>query len=732
MSVPADEIPEELKARYSDFHFLGSGAMGRVYQANDIVLLKSVAIKLLLKNQTPETAVRFQREAQTASRLRHPNLVSIMNFGSTDGDQLYLVMEYANGRSLSSVIEKKPLSLKDTISIISQVCDGMSHAHSLGVIHRDLKPANIIVDGDDLSKATVKVVDFGIAKLDEGSQSAHAVTPHGSVLGTPLYMSPEQISSKEIDARSDIYSTGCILFHLLTGRLPHSGASLMELMQAKLNELPPKINEANKNANVPQGIENVVARSLAVSPDDRFSSMAELKDALTRAAHTLERGAEFPETEPTRLSPRKNTIVAFFLLILLGGVTIVAASRLGQPVSPPQSEKDIELPRTAVFQNNKFTETNDIRSYFFQEKNLTSWNAGNEVSDESVAKLLESKDAPLVEDLELDSQHKLTPQAFKSLAKFPKLQLLTLAESTFNDECAKNLGESRTITKLNLSGTALSDKGLALLTNIPLRDLNIESTNVTNEGMKSIASMKLIRLVATHTKIDNSGLKAISKLPLECLHIELTKVDDQGMKFLSGNKTLRRFYGESTAIGEPGLRQIASCPITELSMAGCPNVDDHCVEFIVTTWPNIVRLDLGDTKISAAGAKYIWKLKGLTELKLNGLELTDDEISPIFELKQLDKITLCKALITDKTLKRIPELKRLKKLELTNCSNVSADAVDSLQASMPRLKIIRPDQDAKMPELMDAFIRGGSDNEGQRDRDNEAQTGSNNKAQPGE
>lgn len=708
MSLDA-EIPEELKKRYSDFRFLGSGAMGRVYKATDDSLLKSVAIKLLLKNQTTEAAVRFQREAQAASKLRHPNLVTIMNFGSTGGDQLYLVMEYAHGRMLSSLVKKGPLSLNHAVHIISQVCDGMSHAHSLGVIHRDLKPANIIVDGENLSEATVKVVDFGIAKLGQSPGAGHTVTPQGNVLGTPLFMSPEQISSKEIDARSDIYSTGCILFYLLTGRLPHKGKSTMELMQAKLTQVAPRINEVNKRVHVPVSVEDVVARCLSVSPDDRFSTMVELKNALVHAMHSPEKSVASPEITPHSNAKTYGLIAAAFLLVL----TITAGVILLSRNSEPQPDKIVNLPPTAVIENNKYTETSDIRAFFSQDKkNATSWKASYGVPDEAVARLLRNDD--LVVDLEMEHQQKITPQSFRSLAKFTKLKSLVLSDSAFNDECASYLGESRSINKLNLSGTALSDRGLAFLTKIPLDDLNMESTNVTNQGMKSVVLMRGLRRVSVaHTNVDNEGLKQISKLPLRCLRVESTNVDDDGMKSLSGNNTLERFYCESTSIGEAGLRQIASCKITDLSLDGCRNVDDHCIDFITKTWPDIVSLSISDTQITGSGGRFVWRLKRLRELKMNTIKLTDEDIAPIVGLYKLEKITLRESLITDKTMELLTRLPKLRKIELTKCSGVTDNGVRALQKKLPDITIVRPEEDVKMPGFMDAFIRDDGSQSGE-------------------
>lgn len=711
MAPEENDIPDDLKVRYSDFRFLGSGAMGRVYKANDSNLSKDVAIKLLLSNQKPEVLVRFQREAKTASKLKHRNLVTIMDFGITSGGQPYLVMEYVEGRTLSSLLQDGPLTLSDSICIVSQICDGMSHAHSLGVIHRDLKPENILVEGDNLAEAAAKVVDFGIAKL--GSSAGQEVTGHGKVIGTPLYMSPEQISSSEIDGRSDIYSIGCILFHMLTGRTPYQCESAIELLTAKLNSGPPRVNEIGEHSPVPTALEDVVARCLASDPHDRFASTHELKDALYHASDRSE-STSGASTEVASTQSAAKKIAIFATVVLVGVLMIFIVWTRLNPVETPHSET-VKAAPTAVFRGTKLTESTELSAYFnkiprkpstdpITSDSSESWIASPRVPDEAV-KMLVDQDIDVV-DLELENQDLITPRAFRYLAKLPNLRFLTLAGSAVSDECLRHLGKSKSLTKINLTGTAVSDAGVAWLTKLPLTALDLDGTKVTNQAMVSVAKMKsLKRLVVSHVKkFDNDGLKLISSLPLTLLYLEYTNVSDDGMKDLPGKHTLTHLFIGQTLVGEPGLRHISSYPLTLLYMEGCKNVDDRCVEFIANTWPNLTALRLSDNKkIKAKGIQSIARLRQLAELKIGALNLSDEDLAPIFELKNMEELSLRGLPITDKTLKLAANLTKLKSLDLTHCTVVTENGIAFLKERMPNLMIIQPEQTVQTPGMVEMY-----------------------------
>ncbi len=256
--------------RYEVLRELGRGSMGVVYQGYDPVIGRGVAIKTMLtEGLTPEDfrqfSARFQREAQAAGVLNHPNIVSVFDYGEDSG-LLYLVMEFLEGKSLEKLVEgQKVLPIETIIPMCEQVCAALDHAHQHGVIHRDIKPANIMI----LNNGLVKVTDFGVAKL-----VSMGMTQTGQVLGTPNYMSPEQIKGRQIDGRSDIFSLGVILYDLVTGEMPFAGQNITTVIYKIINENP--IPPRELDATIHPGLSYVICKALAKNPEERYQTCLEL------------------------------------------------------------------------------------------------------------------------------------------------------------------------------------------------------------------------------------------------------------------------------------------------------------------------------------------------------------------------------------------------------------------------------------------------------------------------
>ncbi len=255
--------------------------MGRVYAASRIEDGTPVAIKMLRPRWAgDEVAVRrFEREAETASRLAHPAVVGALEFGLTERGQRYLVMERIDGMDLHRWIEAHhPIAPRDIVSILDDVLGALEEAHAAGILHRDLKSENVIVVQEE-GGVRGRVCDFGIVKLF-GEQGATALTARGHVCGTPEFMAPEQIRGQPLDGRTDIYAVGCLLYHMLTGRLPFQGGSSHEVLRRHLKERPTPPSEVVPEGRVPPDLERVCLRALAKDPRRRFASAAEMREAL--------------------------------------------------------------------------------------------------------------------------------------------------------------------------------------------------------------------------------------------------------------------------------------------------------------------------------------------------------------------------------------------------------------------------------------------------------------------
>jgi serine/threonine protein kinase len=296
-----DLVGRTIDKRYTIIEKIGEGGMGRVFLAMQEAVGREIAIKILRKDlATDETAVkRFFHEARIVSQLRHPNTITLFDFGQTEDALLYIAMEYLQGDALDVTIEKRSLDLSEIIEIAEQICESLSEAHEHNIVHRDLKPENIFIDRVG-SRNIVKVMDFGIAKI-KGVQSNLTLT--GMVYGTPAYMSPEQAQGFEIDHRTDIYSLGVVFFELLCGRLPYMGESAMKVAMAHILGSIPDPAEHTRFDPTPPKLVALIHAMLAKNPDERPHTVEEVARTLAEANLEL---AEMPRPRVAKQSVGSN------------------------------------------------------------------------------------------------------------------------------------------------------------------------------------------------------------------------------------------------------------------------------------------------------------------------------------------------------------------------------------------------------------------------------------------
>jgi hypothetical protein len=283
-------VGETIAGRYQIERLLGEGGMGAVFKARHEGLKRDVAVKLMHSEigRDPQVSARFDREAQSASRLDHPHCVRVTDFGTwqpPDGSPpaKFMVMQYLQGHELGDLLGK-PLPAARAIELMRQILDGLAHAHEHGVIHRDIKPENVFVTKDHTGAETLKLVDFGLAKIVSGEGSKDQMTKAGLVFGTPRYMSPEQAAGGKIDERTDLYACGIMLYEMLSGSPPFDSEDLVGLLRAQIAQDPPPLP-----ASVPEALRAVVMRLLQKSSRDRHESARQLLDVLDQVAGALDR-----------------------------------------------------------------------------------------------------------------------------------------------------------------------------------------------------------------------------------------------------------------------------------------------------------------------------------------------------------------------------------------------------------------------------------------------------------
>jgi tetratricopeptide (TPR) repeat protein/tRNA A-37 threonylcarbamoyl transferase component Bud32 len=351
-------IGSTINDRYVILSLIGQGGMGIAYKAMDNQLKQPVVLKFLLPHRFANISdlSRFEREAKTASRLSHSNIVKVFDFAVLTHEQPYLVMEFLDGRTLAQRIEAEgQLPVDETIDIFVQICDALAYAHSMGILHRDIKPSNIMLTVDS-GRVRAKLLDFGMAKFIDGEETqTQTITQTNELVGSPFYMSPEQARNSALDARSDLYSLGCTIYEALTGGPPHLGQTSIATLLKRETDQPLALSEASLGRHFSELLEHLVSRLLKTNPDDRFQSAQEVMEELKRIrSGDLQTTTLTSQNAPIKAGNARPQHSVRYLLLSLGCIAVLfflmkTLSRPSQPEQTVTGMKAKEAPVTQYF-----------------------------------------------------------------------------------------------------------------------------------------------------------------------------------------------------------------------------------------------------------------------------------------------------------------------------------------------------------------------------------------------
>ncbi|MDX1989918.1 MAG: serine/threonine-protein kinase [Candidatus Obscuribacter sp.] len=362
-----------IQNRYRITGELGSGTMGNVYKAVQLATNRPVAIKVLASDllRDSKSLKRLKREAKALSVLNHTGIVCVYEFDTHSAPVPFMVMEFVPGRSLKAILKSRQLKLEETVNLMLQAAKALSHAHYKGIIHRDVKPANMLIDEERME---LKIVDFGIAR-PASNLTQEQLTMQGEVFGSPLYMSPEQCQGIEIDARSDIYSLGCVLFECLTGHPPYRGISAFDTMTMHLNSAVPKL-EDELDLGPYRALATIVEKTLCKKPADRFASMSDLATSLAILKETVVTNAAPQKIEPDKRMPSSKATVAstvrtsgskthgikLLLLVMVGLAAVLASIYAGLSWKKESISKSAFTPKLPLKQQTEGSHETQERS----------------------------------------------------------------------------------------------------------------------------------------------------------------------------------------------------------------------------------------------------------------------------------------------------------------------------------------------------------------------------------
>lgn len=537
---------------------LGTGGVGVIYRVFDQRMDKEVALKVLNTHSVSDDIVmRFQREARSASQLAHPNLINIYDFGISSSNEPYMVMELVKGKTLNALLKRRGrFSQEETVAIVLQICSAMAHAHKNGVIHRDLKSSNIMLQDTADGAIFVKILDFGIAKL--GRDNEQSLTHTGQVIGTARYMSPEQATGKPVDHRTDIYSIGCVMYELLTGKVPFRAETYMEVLTKHVEDPVPILNENCSFFEPEHKLDRILQRALAKSPEERFQSMNDFADAL-RALNAV--AEENPDTRASATKGGTSKRVRIWLVaavLLFIGLGTASAS--------------------VYFSSQSVVSVEKLNARFVRSEFGFNWIV---VPPDCTSAELESLKM-LKGVTRLRSENRDFNDACLSAVSTLPLDVLNLSETKVTNDGLKIVRKIKTLKCLMLDyNRQIDDVGVERLRNHPaLQVLSLAGTGVTDECAPAICSLRQLRALelrdcgsVTNRLIDH----VVSMSELKMLSIGNTGITGDAMSKLGAFKNLRFLRVNNIGLTDADLDRIGARRLQALLMDSNPAITDAAV-----------------------------------------------------------------------------------------------------------------------------------------------------------
>ncbi len=679
--------------RYQVKDIIGSGGMGVVMRAYDSALDIDVAIKMIWADHAEQGAVRFQREAIAAGKLNHPNITRVMNFGQTPDGSPYMVMELLNGISLSQLLAKEKLSAAKAIPIFMQIASGLAYAHRIGVVHRDLKPSNIILLEQGIDEYLVKIVDFGVAKIID---EKFDVTQVGGLVGSPLYMSPEQALQAPADARMDIYSLGCLMFETLTGQPPFKGQTALETLSMHRNTAAPLVTDIVSIVRMPAELVNLVDKCLHKMPENRPANADEVIERLI-AIHDKLDNKTLTKAQIQRISNQHFRIKLFEFwkskMAAIAGVTIVLfLIALGVNMFQSEQKRIYETksltkssnPSQLEFSVPELKQETLPGSFEFTPiKNGVIAEIGKSISDKDLGQLkgkfvtvlkldqsnidgsgLALVNKPALLELSLRDT-KVTDKNLKNLVGMNNLKILIIGSDSVSDEGLKYIGSLKSLINLSLKSNKITKKGVKHLRNLTnLESINIDSNALTDDSLDSLSDCPILRYVY----LNGSSMSPDVGVNLAALK-NLTLLD------------VSNLYG----LSHKSFDALMSLEHLSNLTLDCGVLDEGSFIRLAKS-KKLTTLNFTKTKFNPRWLSHLQKMPGYELICFNDSDsISDGLIEQLLHLKKIQSLFFTGSNITDKQFLRLTHIKSLECVYLNHCSNVSDAAVEAFTETFRQL-----------------------------------------------
>lgn len=646
-----------LQERFQLKEQIGGGGYSTVYMAEDMQDKVPRAVKILHDHLalSTENVRRFEREAAALKKLEHPNIASVISNGLMPRGQPYIVMEWMEARTLSDHLLGGRLPVKESMAVAIQVCDALGYSHRHGIIHRDIKPANIM-----LLKDRVKVLDFGLARVS-GVMSG-SLTATGMIVGTPSYMSPEQCLGVDIDARTDVYSLGCVLYEMLTGTIPFAGASDLDTLRMHAEREPSSFSTILQDVFIPESIEAIVTRALKKDRDERFQNMLIFQQSLECG-----RDLTCPPAESMTAPSKKQQLMAAALVVV--GLGAIVLSGLYKWQLDRATHKPMEVQENAAIKvdqrmaakppggaGQRPVDTVNPSKIPRVAVNIVSGSPAGVHTQPHIGKPMKAGVLAHASDGLPGQKHVFSKE--EALRKYgllpepqndenrltdmnPRTSVRKTAHRAVNwdidwhqtnatdDDLIRAIVRSRDLNQIDISHTAVSDRGLAALAREPkLGRISIIATHVSSEGVrKLLRDCRQIRYLNIGSNVVTA--KIFTSFPITLLKgLSLGDpfgVHDQDIPLIvakfPGVQDLNLGRNALTDIGIERLRQYGAT-LRKLRI-GKTLISDKGVRSLVAGCPKLEVLSLSDDNITDEGAAYLTALHSLWVIDLRGTRVTD-------------------------------------------------------------------------------------------------------------
>ncbi len=650
--LQTDELPSDDLVAGAPYHFVGvtgSGGAATVYKAVHQKLNRPVAVKILHDDVGGKKAARdFEREAKSASKLQHPNLLTVQDFGVMSDGRQYLVTEWVDGLTLAEYLSKKGrVPVPVARELFSQVLDGLTHAHNRNVVHRDIKPSNIMLTHNSGGGWSIKIIDFGTAKEIERDG---ATTRAGDLACSPSYMSPEHANGDPVDHRSDLYSVGCSLFEALTGRPPFIGKTLSVVMQHQL-EAPPTLEEASGGSTYPASIEAVVQQLLQKNPQHRFQTAHEAKLALTGRvpvhsinADNAKNTAEPGEMRRAKLNQRAALVGAICALVvcLCGAFYVYPAlfshsnvNATGESTATQKlAVKPIQLYERANITDNSWR-NNSLDWFKIPEGVALSKLPAIEVSGLILKRHVDDADwMDIARIKRLRSIHLVnqtfSPSSIDALKQLTHLESMVLVDCSISNGMFGQLKSLPNFNRIIINNCEVAEQDvldISELSNINYLNLSDSKVVSTEKCMTAIGRMTLLRwLIVSHCDVTDNGLLQLCKLPrLESLTVELSNLSENAFKVPRWKKLKILNISFTKSITDVTIEQIAAnTKLHNLNLQGDVGVTDKCIPHL-TKMQYLSVVDLSGTMVTKRGAEALKKNRPRLRVRMSAdLEGVDE------------------------------------------------------------------------------------------------------------